>query len=96
MLSSLAFNNLPLLLKVQPWNGQVNEFLFPVLRRHNMAPRWAQLLINTCNSFFFITSDNNRLPSQRQSIIISRLGNLAFMGEKNPISFEDMFHFKIK
>ena len=60
-----------------------------------MAPRWAQLLISACSSFF-IAGNNNRLAAQSQGIIITWLGNLTFMSEKYPIPFEDMFHFKIK
>jgi hypothetical protein len=36
-------------LKVQPWNGQVNEPLLPCLRRQSIAPRWAQALTRPCS-----------------------------------------------
>ena len=42
---SLTLSSLPALLNVQPWNGQVNEPLFPCLRRHSMAPRWADAMV---------------------------------------------------
>lgn len=44
----------------------------------------------------FIAGNNHRLTPQRQGIIITRFGNLAFMGEKYPVTFEDMLHFKFK
>ncbi|VTN08770.1 Uncharacterised protein [Raoultella terrigena] len=44
----------------------------------------------------FIPGNNHRLAPEGQGIIISGLGNLTFMGEKRPVAFEYMLHFKIK
>jgi hypothetical protein len=50
--SSLTFSSLPVLEKVQPWKGQVKLPLLPCLRRHSMAPLWAQALMMACSSPF--------------------------------------------
>lgn len=44
----------------------------------------------------FITGNNDRLAAQSQGIIITWLGNLTFMSEKYPVTFENMLHFKFK
>ena len=43
--SSFTFSSLPVLEKVQPWNGQVKLPLLPCLRRQSIAPLWAQALM---------------------------------------------------
>ena len=43
----VARNSLPSVLKLQPWKGQTKSGWLPRLRRHSLAPRWAQAIHET-------------------------------------------------
>ena len=44
----------------------------------------------------FIASNQHRLATNVGGVIVVVIGDLAFVGQENPIAFKNVFHFQIK